>query len=303
MSDEAAVLGDADIRPALRSRLFDRHADLPDTVIVEELGVCRGRVRVDVAVVNGTLHGFEIKSDHDSLRRLGVQVGHYGKVLDRATPVVGERHLSQALDAVPAWWGVLCVRRAARDHRFETVRCESENPGRDPRSLVELLWLEDALALLQARDVAPLVMMSSPPFITMTWPATVVSATMGCVTPSTIRSSAAAGAEHPRNAGHSRAQRSSSGRARPVRRNEEKLSLMIAQKHDFQFAKPPTSCRPKVVYFHWRWRSRFYPLPRPRKQGEGMYRYGQGPRGLRSPGLRSRLHPTSGQHGSQGDLR
>jgi len=148
------VLYDSGIRPALRSRLLLRHADEPDTVLIEELGLCRGQVRVDVAVVNGLLHGYEIKSDRDNLSRLAVQVKIYGKVLDRATLVVGERHLAEALNIVPAWWGVLYVYATAKGLRFKTVRRARNNPHRDPHSLVELLWLDHAMALLQERNAA-----------------------------------------------------------------------------------------------------------------------------------------------------
>src|SRR6266511_802692 len=72
-----AGIPDAAIRPALRERLLRRHATDADTVLIEELGLCRGKVRVDLALVNGSLHGFEIKSDRDSLRRLSAQVGLY----------------------------------------------------------------------------------------------------------------------------------------------------------------------------------------------------------------------------------
>src|SRR5262249_26817602 len=88
MIDRDIVLFDSGIRPGLRSWLRLKHADESDTVLIEELGLCRGRVRVDVAVVNGLLHGYEIKSDRDSLRRLAGQVEVYGKVLDRATLVI-----------------------------------------------------------------------------------------------------------------------------------------------------------------------------------------------------------------------
>ena len=154
MSNGSVILGDADIRAALRSSLLDKHADEADTVIIEELGVCRGHVRVDVTVVNGVLHGYEIKSDRDSLRRLGVQIDFYGKVLDRAALVVGERHLSDALALLPAWWGVLRIHPTARDLRFKTVLRGRKNPCKDPRSLVELLWFEDTIALLEDRNVA-----------------------------------------------------------------------------------------------------------------------------------------------------
>jgi hypothetical protein len=154
MIDKDIVLDDSGIRAALRSKLSLQRAHESDTVFIEELGLCRGLVRVDFAVVNGFLHGYEIKSDRDSLRRLGVQVKIYGKVLDRATLIVGERHLAEALKTVPAWWGVLYVYSTPDGLRFKTVRHGRNNPRRDPRFLVELLWLDQAIALLQERNLA-----------------------------------------------------------------------------------------------------------------------------------------------------
>ena len=147
------AFGDAEIRSALRAHLLVDHGD-KDTMVVEELGVCRGQVRIDLAVVNSVFHGYEIKSDRDSLRRLDRQVELYGKVLDYVTLVVGDRHLAEALDSVPAWWGVLRVYAEQNGPRFDAVRRERKNPHRDPRSLVELLWLDDAIELLAQRDAA-----------------------------------------------------------------------------------------------------------------------------------------------------
>lgn len=148
------VLGDSEIRSILRSQLSKKHASKSRTVFIEELGLCRGQVRVDLSVVNGLLHGYEIKSDRDSLRRLSGQVELYGKVFDRATLVVGERHLAEALDKVPKWWGVLVARRSAKGLQLKTMRSPRSNPKKDPRALVELLWLDDALAMLEERDAA-----------------------------------------------------------------------------------------------------------------------------------------------------
>lgn len=154
MSDQVVPHGDAGIRPALLARLSGHHLDEPGTVIIEELGLCRGKVRVDVAVVNGSLHGYEIKSDRDSLRRLANQVHMYGKVLDRATLVVGERHLPKALTFLPEWWGVLRIITTTRGLQFKAVRRGRKNPKKDPRALVELLWYEDAIALLEEHNIA-----------------------------------------------------------------------------------------------------------------------------------------------------
>jgi hypothetical protein len=154
MSAWDAGLSDAEIRDLLRKRLRIEHIRDVGTVFIEELGLCRGQVRVDIAVVNGHLHGYEIKSDRDGLRRLPGQVRVYGSVLDRATLVVGGRHLGHALELLPEWWGVLRVERGHRLPRLVMVRRGRNNPGRDPRALAELLWLDDAIQLLAQHGAA-----------------------------------------------------------------------------------------------------------------------------------------------------
>ena len=152
MTPAQRATNDDIIRTALRSRLLAQAVG-HDTVLVEELGLCQGQVRVDVAVVNGLLHAYEIKSDRDNLRRLAKQVDTYGRVVDRATIVVGDRLLQCASEAVPAWWGVIRVRSTPRGVRFTTVRRAQKNPDRNPRALAELLWSADAISLLKERDI------------------------------------------------------------------------------------------------------------------------------------------------------
>ena len=116
--------------------------------------MCRGRVRLDVAVVNGLLHGYEIKSDRDSLRRLHGQVDVYGRVLDQATLVVGDRYLTAVSDLVPSWWGVLHAHVEDEELGFRLLRRPRRNPGKDPHALVELLWADHAMKLLEQRGAA-----------------------------------------------------------------------------------------------------------------------------------------------------
>lgn len=147
-------LGDSAIRAALRARLRKEREKEPRAVVIEELGLCRGQARLDVALVNGLLHGYEIKSDRDSLRRLHRQVDIYGKVLDRATLVVGDRFLAAAPGIVPPWWGVLHAEVPQDRIKLRTVRRPRRNQHRDPRFLVEMLWSEHAMEILERRDAA-----------------------------------------------------------------------------------------------------------------------------------------------------
>lgn len=92
---------DRDVRQALHRKVLKEHHGDADTLVLDELGLRHGTCRVDIAVVNGYLHGYEIKSDSDTLERLPAQIATYGLVLDRATLVVGERHLEKAKPLIP----------------------------------------------------------------------------------------------------------------------------------------------------------------------------------------------------------
>src|SRR3954453_16495336 len=106
VSATKALMRDREVREALHSKVLREHHGQANTLVVDELGLRHGMVRVDIAVVNGFLHGYEIKSDADTLSRLPTQVDVYSKVLDRATLVVGERHVEKAKLCVPEWWGI-----------------------------------------------------------------------------------------------------------------------------------------------------------------------------------------------------
>lgn len=143
---------DGDIRAALHRRIRDEHPDKSATRIVDEMSLC-GSVRVDVSVINGALTGYELKSQHDDLRRLPTQAEYYSRVLDHAVLVVTEHHLEAATEILPAWWGIL----VAQDGEHVTVqeqRSTGANPQVDGHSLVTLLWRDEALDALEARNMA-----------------------------------------------------------------------------------------------------------------------------------------------------
>lgn len=143
-------LSDAVIRSGLISRMEQDYADDLDTLIIQEMGICQGDVRIDVAVINGFLHGFEIKSDRDSLIRLPRQIEFYSKCLERATIVTSPRHMKAVLDIAPRWWGVIEV-SMENSLCFKQVRHSRCNPAIDLFSVVRLLWRNEVLDLLKER--------------------------------------------------------------------------------------------------------------------------------------------------------
>jgi hypothetical protein len=141
---------DFDIRIALKGRLLFHYAKDPYTRILDELGLRHGAARIDIAVINGLIHGFELKSDYDTLQRLPAQVNIYNSVLDRVTLVVGQRHLKKATSLIPTWWGIKLVESGSQGViRFIEVREAQENTYQDILAVSKLLWREEALSLLE----------------------------------------------------------------------------------------------------------------------------------------------------------
>ena len=117
---------------------------------MEEVGIRHGVARIDLLVVNALLHGYEVKSDRDSLRRLPGQIAVYSSVLDRVTLVVGYRHAGEAIRLVPPWWGVKLAEMGPRGAvRVIEARPSRLNPSVDRVSLAKLLWRDEALEFLK----------------------------------------------------------------------------------------------------------------------------------------------------------
>lgn len=144
-------MNDLVIRKVLKQELMRRHKKNKDTLILDELVVGHGAVRIDLVVLNNRLHGYEIKSDLDSLRRLPGQIRAYNSVMDRVTLVVGYRHAYNALRIVPEWWGVKLaeIRKINGTVILSSARSPRRNPEIDLNAIVALLWREEALNILE----------------------------------------------------------------------------------------------------------------------------------------------------------
>jgi hypothetical protein len=145
---------DIDVRRKLRIEVERSHRCELDTLIVEELGLCQGIARVDLAVVNGSVHGYEIKSERDTLARLPGQIDVYDQTLDFVTIVSAPNHSQKIRTLVPRWWGIWAAIGDGCDLRLEKVRDSSRNSGVDPYALAQLLWRDEALEALRERELA-----------------------------------------------------------------------------------------------------------------------------------------------------
>ena len=140
---------DASIRAALRRYLESHHAQDDKVRIIEELGISHGTCRIDIAVVNGMMHGYEIKSDQDTLQRLPEQIGIFNAVLDKITLVVGKSHLYDAVNMIPDWWGIIVAKNTNGQISFNRIREDDTNYEQNGLSIARLLWREEALRILE----------------------------------------------------------------------------------------------------------------------------------------------------------
>lgn len=145
---------DSDVRAAVRTKLRKEYGNDSDTRIVEEMGVWSGAVRVDIAVINGRLLGYELKSNSDTLDRLPRQAEIYSKIFDRMTLVVGDRHAERAMEIVPPWWGCIIASISKDGIILRLKRKPHRNPSLDPNILVQMLWRQEAIAVLDKYGLA-----------------------------------------------------------------------------------------------------------------------------------------------------
>lgn len=143
------------IRIALKSRHLRHHRGRGDVLIIDELGLAHAQSRVDLAVFNGHLHGYEIKSSSDTLDRLPRQLAIYSGALQKLTLVVASRHLNATATLVPDWCGLTEIIEGPRGGMtFATHRRARLNPDLDPFMLAHLLWRPEAQHLLRLHGAA-----------------------------------------------------------------------------------------------------------------------------------------------------
>jgi hypothetical protein len=102
--------------------------------------------RIDIAIINPVLStGIEIKSDHDTLKRLPGQIEVYDKIFDRLFLATTARHLKKAKSLVPDYWGMLIF---SKDN-FNVHRQCSINAKIDPYYLSRLFLKKDIINILK----------------------------------------------------------------------------------------------------------------------------------------------------------
>jgi hypothetical protein len=140
-------MNDPEIRDLLHAHLTHYLAVLDELPIGNTIGAM---TRADVVALGaGQLHGFEIKGDSDTLKRIPLQLNCYGHVFAAINFVVVEKHLRKLTPLVPTWAGLWM----ASAGQLACIREAGPNPTQSKTWLAGLLWQVELVAFLKRHDV------------------------------------------------------------------------------------------------------------------------------------------------------
>lgn len=144
---------DFEIRQHLKVlHLHDYYCDR-ESKVVDELELPVTGTRIDVAVINGSFHGFEIKGASDTLSRLQYQIEGYTKVFDYLAVVSEKKYLDKIIELVPEWVSVIeCVNDNGYISLSE-VQHGSRNIDTNPFFQAKMLWKEEMINLLSNHNI------------------------------------------------------------------------------------------------------------------------------------------------------
>jgi hypothetical protein len=136
------------IRRSVKARLPRLLQSLSRAFLVEEMEVCSGRARIDLAVIGDRLIGIEIKGPRDSVTRLPDQAKAYSQCFDHVVLIVHESLAAKARPLIPNWWGLIAGRKVDGRIRYRVVRRLRTNPSLNLEKVLSLLWRNEIDALL-----------------------------------------------------------------------------------------------------------------------------------------------------------
>lgn len=142
------MLSPTDIRERLRTWVSAHLSNSPEDVLIDELGFVNQQIgktidasfRADLALANGRLVGFEIKSGADTLKRWPSQCQAYFNVFDEVWLCTHGRHLEKALAITPKEAGVILVDDLGG---VAMLRSAKRNGSLSSYDLSGLLWREE----------------------------------------------------------------------------------------------------------------------------------------------------------------
>ncbi|WP_435634969.1 sce7726 family protein [Pseudomonas solani] len=146
---------DVEIRHHFHLKKLRHYHECPNTLVIDELGIAHGKNRADIAVLNGTIHGYEIKSSKDTLSRLPEQIGEYSRCFEKVSVIAAPNHIEKLLDILPEWCGLIVATKGSKGAiTFKTLRRARKNPEVDIYAMAHFLWRKEIIDILQSLGIA-----------------------------------------------------------------------------------------------------------------------------------------------------
>jgi len=143
------IVRDIDIRLALLKKLENDYKNDSNTRILQEFGLREGISRIDIAIVNGSLIGYEIKSEADTLERLSYQQQIYSEIFDRMVIIISQSHKQKIFTLIPSWWEIWLANESVNEITFHVLRKGKDNDYVNPYSIAQCLWRNEAMEILK----------------------------------------------------------------------------------------------------------------------------------------------------------
>ena len=143
---------DIDIRNGLKSTILKKYIDDSDSFLIDEFNVSLGVVRADIALFNGVMHAYEIKSEFDTLRRLDNQIYEYNKFFEYVTVVSCDKFVGRVLETIPENCGLILAKNGKSGIKFKQIRRAKKNKIIDKICLAKALWKDEMIEILEAKD-------------------------------------------------------------------------------------------------------------------------------------------------------
>lgn len=117
----AELLREQDVKIALIDWLYKKGM-LSDATIINEMVVANWSRRADLAIANGSLQAFEIKSDFDSLKRLDGQLKIFKSSFEKVTIVCAPKFTCEVSKRVSSDVGVVEFQSNNGSVRFKVIQ-------------------------------------------------------------------------------------------------------------------------------------------------------------------------------------
>lgn len=140
---------DLEIRRYFHKKKLRHYHECPNTLVIDELGVAHGKNRADIAVLNGTIHGFEIKSSKDTLSRLPEQINEYSRCFEKVSIIAAPNHIEKLQAMLPTWCGLILATKGTKGAiTFKTIKRAQKNPNIEIYAMAHFLWRKEIIEIL-----------------------------------------------------------------------------------------------------------------------------------------------------------